>query len=102
MEGHTKTMARGWESKAVEAQIEGTERETGDRTIDPYSPAQVERRQKREGLLLSRARAIQELETARNPRYRKLLEETLSHIEHELDQLKDQQGPRGRTTNAGT
>jgi len=94
-------MARGWESKAVEAQIEGTEREAGDRTIDPYSPAQVEIRQKREGLLLSRARALQDLATARNPRYRKLLEETLSHIEHELDELEDPRRPRGRTTSAG-
>jgi hypothetical protein len=81
-------MARGWESKAVEAQIEGTEREAGDRTNGLFSPSQVEIRQKREGLLLSRARVLQDMQTARNPRYRKLLQDTLDHLEHELELLE--------------
>ena len=44
----------------------------------------IELRQKREGLLLQQSRILQELNSARNPRYQELLKEMLRHIESQL------------------
>ncbi len=75
-------MARGWESKAVESQIEDASR-TASRGSQ-LNTEQAELRQKREGLLLTRTRILQDLETARHPRHRTILHEALEHIESEL------------------
>lgn len=80
-------MARGWESKAVEAQVEAAESERGTQSEDPLSPGQIELVRKKEGLLLSRSRVVHDLETANNPRYRKVLQQALAHLEHELAEL---------------
>ncbi|MBP1596345.1 MAG: hypothetical protein H6Q05_1722 [Acidobacteria bacterium] len=80
-------MARGWESKSVEAQIETAEGEAGNQTRGPLSLEQLQQLQKKEGLLLARARALQDLEAARNPRYRQMLQQVLAHLERELESL---------------
>ncbi len=80
-------MARGWESKAVESQIEDSSKK-GENRDDPMSVEQVEIRQKREGLLLSRTRVLRDLENANHPRYREILQQALDHLERELDELE--------------
>ncbi len=75
-------MARGWESKAVESQIEEAA-QTDDRG-GPLNSEQAELRKKREGLLLTRTRLLHELNAARHPRHRMILQEALEHIEREL------------------
>jgi hypothetical protein len=79
-------MARGWESKSVESQMEEASKERGDRKAYDTSE-QAEIRQKKEGLLLSRARVMHDLETARNPRYRNILQAALDHLDRELADL---------------
>ena len=81
-------MARGWESKSVEIQIEeaGSAASDVDSTLKEES---VELRSKRQGLMLQRSRFLQEMETARNPRYREMLNELLKHVEQELAGLTD-------------
>ena len=75
-------MARGWESKSVEAQIEAAENpEHGRGTIS-------ERDKKKEGLLLTRVRVARDLETARNARHRRILEQALEHLDREIALLK--------------
>jgi hypothetical protein len=86
-------MARGWESKAVEAQIEDAERDNADRIKDRLSSKQVEILRKKEGLLLSQARVRRDLEASRNPRYQSILREALNHLEHELAALEESQAP---------
>jgi hypothetical protein len=81
-------MARGWESKAVEADIETAASAGKDGGKDRLSPAQIEVLHRRDGLLLSRSRALQDLATSRNERYRKLLREQLAHLEAELAKLE--------------
>jgi hypothetical protein len=77
-------MARGWESKSVEQQIEDA-RTDPDRSISiSSSPAGIELRQRREGLRLQRSRILQELDTALSPRYQALLKEMLLHIESQI------------------
>ena len=78
-------MARGWESKAIEAQIETRETSSGDSAKERPDPQQLELLRKREGLLLSRARVLSDLKTARNPRYRKTLQEALEFLDRQLE-----------------
>jgi hypothetical protein len=77
-------MARGWESKSVETQIETSTAEGSNNTKGRLSPEQIDLLRKKEGLLLSRARVLHDLEATRNPRYRDMLEEALRHLEREL------------------
>jgi hypothetical protein len=79
------SMARGWESKSVEQQIEDAPTNTS--TLRPIAPDDIELRQKREGLRLQRSRILQEIAAARNPRYRELLKEMLHHLDNLLSQI---------------
>jgi hypothetical protein len=81
-------MARGWESKSVESQIELAE--TQVRTpFDEQIPAEeLELLRKRESLNLSRTRVLRELETSQNPRYRNLMEKALADLNSELRRLE--------------
>ena len=81
-------MARGWESKSVEAQIEsrGVGRATAT-MITTMSSAQIESLRKREDLLLSRTRVLHDIEAATNPRYKQILSAALAHLDQELARL---------------
>lgn len=78
-------MARGWESKAVEGQIEA--RTTEKKMYNPPSPVQLEVLRKREDLMLSRTRVLHDIEAAQNPRYKQMLNAALAHLDHELARL---------------
>lgn len=75
-------MARGWESKSVEQQQE----EAKSQAIPhrSLSPQQIAIEQQRRSLQLSRARVVQQLEGAINPRHREMLEAALRDIEAQL------------------
>jgi hypothetical protein len=77
-------MARGWESKSVEQQIEDKENVSIPSGGNTHPNAQQERDI---GVLeLSRKHLLKELETITNPRLRELKQRALAHIE---SQLKD-------------
>ena len=79
-------MARGWESKSVEEQINARQAESSpSRPI--HSPEEIERQAKRESIRLSRSRTLAAMAATRDERYRLLLERTLSHLEAELEKL---------------
>jgi hypothetical protein len=78
-------MARGWESKSVESQIEGSDSQA-DRG-ESLTREQRELKRKREGLELSRRRVLQELETARSAARRTSLEHALAFLDEELGKL---------------
>ena len=80
-------MARGWESKSIESQIESAEARKATRAAKP-DPAAAERTQKRASLLLSRTRVLHDIETARNPRYRETLTAALHHLDDKLSELE--------------
>jgi hypothetical protein len=79
-------VARGWESKSVESQIESAEKRHTPRR-KPVSPEQVDIERKRDSLLLHRTRVMNDLEGCRNPRYRKTLEDGLAYLESQLSDL---------------
>ena len=76
-------MARGWESKSVEAQ----QAEAGEKSSQRPAPMGAEeaaRWREQESLRLSRQRVLQQLEASQNPRHRELLEDTLADLEAKL------------------
>jgi hypothetical protein len=78
-------MARGWESKSIEAQ----QAEAGEKPSAPrsrLSPEEAANRRKREVLRLSRQRITQQLATVQNPQHRKMLEEALAELDRKLSQ----------------
>lgn len=80
---YNPSMARGWESKSVEAQQEEAreERSQSRRTL---SPEEAVRERQKQGLRLSRQRILQQLAAAQNLRHRKLLEEALAALDQKL------------------
>ena len=79
-------MARGWESKSVEAQMEtAQDRSPAARIV--LSAAEIALTRERENLQLSRTRVLRELETSRNPRYVDLLNQELRVLEERLCKL---------------
>ena len=81
-------MARGWESKDVEAQLEEKKAvpQTQDNKI-PKSAEQIRREQERRGLELSRTRILHDLESATHPNHRKSLEAALEHLDRKIADL---------------
>jgi len=80
-------VARGWESKSIESQIESAEERKTARAA-AIDPAQAERKRQRDSLLLSRTRILHDLEQARNPRYQETLKAALKHLDDKLEELK--------------
>jgi hypothetical protein len=79
-------VARGWESKSVEDQIQ--EREAAEAARRRKSaPAEIERNSKRDSILLARTRTLQALQSTKDERYRALLQRTLDHLDGELSKL---------------
>ena len=76
-------MARGWESKSVEAQqAEAIEKPAEFRQA--MSTEETARWRERENLRLARQRVLHELESSQNPRHRKLLEDALTDLDEKL------------------
>jgi hypothetical protein len=83
-------MARGWESKAVEGQVQDHQDEdtgTGRKTL---TPAQLDLRRRREVLLLSKARTQRDLELSKDGRYREMLSRALADLDAQLNQLDEE------------
>jgi hypothetical protein len=83
-------MARGWESKSIEAQMDQAEKARETRLRRPPTPAEIERNAKRDGLMLSRARTLEALQHTCDDRYRGLLEKTLEHLDTQLKQVENE------------
>ena len=81
-------MARGWESKAVEDQIEQADKRAEQpQARDEASPAVRARRERLASLTLARARTLEQLERAAVPAYREMLERALRALEVEISEL---------------
>jgi hypothetical protein len=82
-------MARGWDSKAVEDQVQDHQEQDSGNQRRQLTPAQVEMRRRREVLILSRTRVQSDLDASSNQRYRDQLVLALADIESQLAALKD-------------
>jgi hypothetical protein len=81
-------MARGWESKSIEAQQEeagrSERRKDGRTEVSPEERSRIERRR---SLELARTRAADDLSRATAPAHRRMLEQALAAIEAQLRDL---------------
>jgi hypothetical protein len=82
-------MARGWESKAVEGQVQEFESKESRTQKRQLSQDQKEIKRKIEILLLSRARVEKELQSSENPRYREQLNRALIDLDAQIAKLKE-------------
>ncbi len=78
-------MARGWESKSIESQIESAE--TSNQESSHHDNHDPERMRRRQALVLSRSRVLQQLEVSQNPRHREMLNQALADLEAQLARL---------------
>jgi hypothetical protein len=79
-------MARGWESKSVEAQRELREA-AGRQVRREPAPEQAERQSRRQGIELSRTRIANEMAAATHPRRIEQLRLAMAHLDRQLADL---------------
>jgi hypothetical protein len=80
-------MARGWESKDVESQVEAAEERARLAKLTKLSAEEAAHNRERESLELSRKRVLHDIETSQNPGYRATLEAALKHLDEKLAAL---------------
>ena len=77
-------MARGWESKSVEEQIESAASRRAEAAATRLTPEEEARRRELEGLQLSRTRVLHDIGTATHERYRASLESALRFLDEKI------------------
>jgi len=77
-------MARGWESKSVESQIEAAELQRDRSDPRSFSREELEQDQKAKSLALSRTRILRELGDTTSEVRRNSLQAALDHLDREL------------------
>jgi len=77
-------MARGWESKDVESQVEAKTIVSEPQSRGPKTADQIRQEQERRDLQLSRTRIYNDLQTATNPNHRKALQAALEHLDQKI------------------
>jgi hypothetical protein len=82
-----KDMARGWESKSVEAQIEESRSSRPTAAKRALQAKQTQNLMKKSDLLLSRSRVLQQLENSSNERFNELMQRTLSDLDKQIAAL---------------
>jgi len=80
-------MARGWESKSVESQVQEFESKENREHKRQLTQGQVEIRRQKEILLLSRARVEKQLQSIQDARYREQLSRALADLDAQLSKL---------------
>ena len=79
-------MARGWESKSIEAQ-QAEASDIARRPGKPLSPEQQALRRQIQGLELARKSMLEQLASATHTRHRQMLEESLAELERRIRKL---------------
>ena len=80
-------MARGWESKDVESQVEETQAPKQKSGSGPKTPEELKREEERKDLQLSRTRIANDLASATHPNHRKSLDAALAHLDKKIADL---------------
>ena len=80
---YNSCMARGWESKSVEAQQDEASK-MPDQSRKRLTPEEASRRRILDGLRLAKQRTAQQLAAATNSRHRQMLESALADMERKI------------------
>jgi hypothetical protein len=81
---YNESMARGWESKSVEAQIEAKPA-NGNHAPRSRTPDQVQHLIEKRNLELARAKVAHELELSQSERYSHMLQQSLSELDKKIE-----------------
>jgi hypothetical protein len=86
---YTESMARGWESKEVESQIETAAAERGRKLPEHrLTPEEANRERERDHIEASKSRVCTELGNPNlHPRHRQMLEAALTELDRKLTTL---------------
>jgi hypothetical protein len=82
-------MAKGWESKSVESQVQDAQTSHDDNKKAPLTGAQIQAHRRREVLLLSRARVADGLQSSSDTRYRDQLTRALADLDAQISRLSN-------------
>ena len=82
-------MARGWESKSVEDQIEERQQKRETAPVDSIAPEERQKKERLASLQLSKSRLLDQLDLARHPTHRTTLLNGLKAIEKEIEDMSD-------------
>lgn len=80
-------MARGWESKSVESQIELAEERKAAARLVEISDEEIRLRHERLSLDMARMRVVRDLEAAKHPAHRAQLQAALDHVDQKIAAL---------------
>jgi hypothetical protein len=80
-------MARGWESKSVEAQIEEVKEDRTAGSKRELTDGEKKDQHERDSLKLSRAYVVHQIEASTNERYTESLRQALNEIDRKLASL---------------
>jgi hypothetical protein len=82
---YNEGMARGWESKSVEAQIEESKSTPSNQhPQQSISQEELHRKSQRANLQLSRQRILHQLESSTSDRYSEMLRRSLAELDGQL------------------
>lgn len=81
-------MARGWESKSIESQMDSAKEEQPANSKGSQTAEQKRAEQERQGLKMARARVLQQLEASSNDAYVRSLRQALSDLEEKLKKME--------------
>ncbi len=82
-------MARGWESKSVESQMESAREDQSQQGRERSEKEKLAIREQ-QSLLLSRSYVQRQLESASNERYTQSLRQALAEIDQKLSRLQSE------------
>jgi hypothetical protein len=82
-------MAKGWESKSVEAQMEDAANHVRRPQITEYTPAEIELLRRKDSLVTSRTRVVRELQGSINPRHQAMLQNALKDLDARIAALQN-------------
>jgi hypothetical protein len=80
-------MARGWESKSIESQIEDASRNPALTQATRLNEAERQQQLQLNNLMLSRTRILAEIQTACNARFREQLARELAYLDEKIAAL---------------
>ena len=86
MPRYNHDVARGWESKSVEEQIEAAAR-SAPQPQARLSRTEMAKLHRRENLTLSRKQVLQQLRASHDSRHRAMLERALADLDSQLSTL---------------
>lgn len=80
-------MARGWESKSVESQMDAAEERGKSGDNNALSEEQKKAKRERALLVLARANLLQQMEASENERYRETVQRTLKDLDEKIARM---------------